>query len=417
MRILFVNEKCGYFGGVEQSVADTAVGLRERGHECHLTYGDATGRDAYAYRGQFDGRYMCGELATTGNEIYSLRFSEVLREVDPHVIYLHRVPSLAMFEPLFDQWRIIRMVHDHGLCCPRQHKYFTLSGRVCHYRAGWRCYKDMAFLEPADKSLLGVRFVSIRAKLAEMRRHHRLDALFVGSRFMRDELLSNGFREDKVHILPPVVRMHHPVPIPVPEDPRILYVGQLVRGKGVDLLLRALTKLSVDFSVTLVGDGDAAMPLKAQCQELGLSDRVRFKGWVDHEDLSTYYSSAKLLVVPSRWPEPFGMIGLEAMHHGRPVVGFDVGGIPDWLEDGVTGLLAPEQDIKALAEAIERLLTDTDLAAELGRNAYRRVGERFGFDDYLDTIERHFSGDAARLGGMPSGGANVLGTRQKPNLG
>jgi len=263
MRILFVNEKCGYFGGVEQNVADTAAGLRERGHECHLTYGDATGRDAHAYRGQFDGRYMCGDLATMANEIYSLRFTEVLREVDPHVVYVHRVPSLAMFDPLLDQWRIIRMVHDHELCCPRRHKYFTLSGRVCRYPAGWRCYKDLAFLAPADKSVLGVRFVSIQAKIAEMRRNQRLDALLVGSRFMRDELVSNGFSEDKVHVVPPVVRMNHPVPIPVPEDPRILYVGQLVRGKGVDLLLRAVAKLSVDFSLTIVGDGDAEMSLKA----------------------------------------------------------------------------------------------------------------------------------------------------------
>ena len=96
--------------------------------------------------------------------------------------------------------------------------------------------------------------------------------------------------------------------------------------------------------------------------------------------------------MPSRWAEPFGFIGIEAMHHGRPVVAFAVGGIPDWLEPDVTGLLVPEQDVPALARAIERLLTDDALASTLGRNAYRRARERFSFDPYITDMEAHLRG-------------------------
>ena len=97
--------------------------------------------------------------------------------------------------------------------------------------------------------------------------------------------------------------------------------------------------------------------------------------------------TAKLVVVPSRWPEPFGMIGLEAMHYGRPVVAFRVGGIPDWLEHGVTGLLAPEQDTRALAQAIDQLLADPQLCAKFGAAAQSCVREKFSFDRYLDRLE------------------------------
>jgi glycosyltransferase involved in cell wall biosynthesis len=87
------------------------------------------------------------------------------------------------------------------------------------------------------------------------------------------------------------------------------------------------------------------------------------------------------------------MIGLEAMHHGRPVVAFRVGGIPDWLEDHVTGLLVPEQDVDGLARSVEQLLMDTELAERLGRKAYERVRDRFSFDEYVTKLESHLRGD------------------------
>ena len=80
--------------------------------------------------------------------------------------------------------------------------------------------------------------------------------------------------------------------------------------------------------ITLPSAGQLASKLK-------ISDRVVFTGRVDHEKLESYYAAARLVVVPSRWPEPFGMVGIEAMARGRPVVAFDTGGIGDWLEDRV----------------------------------------------------------------------------------
>jgi glycosyltransferase involved in cell wall biosynthesis len=91
-------------------------------------------------------------------------------------------------------------------------------------------------------------------------------------------------------------------------------------------------------------------------------------------------------VVPSRWPEPFGMVGIEAMARGRPVVGFSVGGIPDWLEHEVTGLLAPEADTKAMAQHLSQLLAEPDLTAMLGAQAATRVRERYQPDTCLDQL-------------------------------
>ena len=394
MKILFVNERCGYFGGVEQNVADTAEGLRARGHECFLAYGEVTWRGASEYKALFDATFSCIEMASGSGNGHSHALREIAKQVEPDVIYFHKIPELAFGDLLLSEYRTVRMVHDHDLCCPRRHKYFALSGRVCQHPAGWRCWADAAFLTRDRTSRVGVGWVSIGRKVRAMQANYRIDRLLVGSRFMRDELLLNGFGERSVQVLPPVVRTVPAPPTPVPQEPRILYVGQLIRGKGVDLLLRALPHLSCEFFATIVGMGNAERKLRAVCHGLGLTPRVHFQGWVDHQELDAYYREAKVVVVPSRWPEPFGMVGLEAMHRARPVVGFGVGGIPDWLEHEVTGLLVPEQDVQGLARALERVLTDTELADTLGKNGHERVLSKYSFERYLDQLESHLQLDS-----------------------
>lgn len=390
MNILFVNEKCGYFGGVEQNIADSVVGLRGRGHTCLMAFGTQTEKGSSEYRELFDGSFHCLELAEHSSQD-AQGLLEIIERNSPDVIYFHKTGNLS-----FTQWsagiRTVRMVHDHDLCCPRRHKYFAWSGKVCHHPAGWRCWLDGAFLSRSPDSSTGLGYLSIRKALRRMKENQCLDSLLVGSRAMREELVMNGFPEQNVHILAPVVQLTPGESCSVPEMPNILYVGQLIRGKGVDLLLRSLKQLDCDFNATIIGVGNATTKLKKLSRQLKLDKKVRFLGWVSHDELSKYYSWSKIVAVPSRWPEPFGMIGLEAMLHGRPVIAFEVGGIPDWLEHEKSGLLVPEQDTRAFAEALRRLLSDTKLAAEYGENGRLSVARHFGFEDYLDRLEAHLQG-------------------------
>ncbi len=384
MRLLFVNEKCGYFGGVEQNIAHTVEGLTARGHECQLAFTSVTDREPDVYRALFSDTHRFDDSASQ-QEVRKL-----VEAAAPDAIYLHKVQRVEPWIAAAQGRRVVRMVHDHDLCCPRRHKYFAHSGRVCRCGAGWRCWMDGAFLERSSGPL-PVRYASIGAKLREMRRNRHLDALLVGSRFMQDELLTNGFPRERVHILPPVVRMQEIDTGPVPEDPNVLCVGQLIRGKGMDLLLHAAAEIRRPFTLRIAGTGNALAKLEALRDELGLGGRVEFTGWVPPAETGALYEAAKVVVVPSRWPEPFGMVGLEAMWRGRPVVAFAVGGIPDWLEDGDTGFLVDEQDTGAMARRLELLLDDTEMARALGANARERVRQRFSFDGYLDELEMHLS--------------------------
>ncbi|HEY3913853.1 MAG TPA: glycosyltransferase, partial [Verrucomicrobiae bacterium] len=168
----------------------------------------------------------------------------------------------------------------------------------------------------------------------------------------------------------------------------ILFIGQVIRGKGVDLLLRALAKVKVPFEASILGEGNHRPYCERLCAKLGLQDRVRFHGFVPSAQLTNFYIKASLLAVSSVWPEPFGLVGQEAMFHGLPVVGFDSGGIREWLLHGENGFLVPWKDIDGLAARIEQLLRDKELARKLGSRGRELVSQQQAISDQNCPIEQ-----------------------------
>lgn len=148
---------------------------------------------------------------------------------------------------------------------------------------------------------------------------------------------------------------------PPEEPPHVLYVGRLSDEKGV----RELAEAAGDLPLVVVGDG----PLRHLLPQA--------VGFVPHAELGPWYERAAVVVVPSR-REGYGMVAREAMAHGRAVVATAVGGLPDAVEDGVTGRLVPPRDPAALRAALERLLPDAALRERLGTAARARAQERFG---------------------------------------
>jgi len=122
-----------------------------------------------------------------------------------------------------------------------------------------------------------------------------------------------------------------------------------------------------------------------------LAGRVHFKGYVPPDDLKVYYRECSVAVVSSVWPEPFGAVGLEAMRHGIPVVGFNAGGIKEWLIDGHNGFLVPWMDRAAFAARVEELLHDKPLARKLGEQGRQMTADQFKFSKYIDALEKLFA--------------------------
>jgi glycosyltransferase involved in cell wall biosynthesis len=371
VRVLHVHERAGAYGGVEQILYDTARGLTARGWAQGLLHVDGAPQDEYL-----------AAFESAGSD------EHLIAAFAPDLLFLHKVENPDRVAAMARRLPTVRMVHDHDLVCLRRHKYFPLSGRVCDRPAGPACYLNLCFVQRAPQgSRMPVAFRGLGGIKAAIRAHGGVRRLMVGSRWMAQELIVNGLDPARIAIVPPIpAALARARPLPASGEPEVLFVGQVIRGKGVDLLLRALSRVPGDWHATVVGTGNHLDTCRALAQTLGIAARVTFAGWVPHDALEPYYARAAVCVVPSRWPEPFGMVGVEAMARARPVIGFAVGGIPDWLDDAVTGILVPEADTAALGAAIARLLGDPRRAAELGRAGLARVREHFQPDRYLDRL-------------------------------
>lgn len=181
----------------------------------------------------------------------------------------------------------------------------------------------------------------------------------------------------------------------ISEQQQILFVGRLVERKGVDVLIRAFNEVakSNDAELVIVGDGPERSHWEVLGRETGEGARISFRGRVPQEVLEDCYESADVFVLPAVTDakgdtEGLGVVLLEAMSYGKPVVASRVGGIVDIVEDGVTGLLVPERDPEALSRALTKLLQDREYARSLGEKGLARVAETFDWDSIIEALLR-----------------------------
>jgi phosphatidyl-myo-inositol dimannoside synthase len=179
-----------------------------------------------------------------------------------------------------------------------------------------------------------------------------------------------------------------PLPRGFPERARIiLTVGRwdpAERYKGADTLISALPRVlqkSPDTFLVLVGDGQDCPRLEQLAHDLGVSERTRFLRGLTQDELFACYANCDVFALPSRG-EGFGLVFLEAMAHGKPVIGGAHGGVLDVIEDGVTGRLVPHGDIELLSRALESLLADPASAAEMGARGRDCVASKFSFEQF-----------------------------------
>jgi glycosyltransferase involved in cell wall biosynthesis len=173
----------------------------------------------------------------------------------------------------------------------------------------------------------------------------------------------------------------------VGSEPRLLCIGRLIPIKGHLVLLRALAQARSqvpDVSLDVAGRGPLAPALKAYVRALGLADAVRFLGFV--APVEAAIEDAAIVVVPSLG-EGFGMVALEAMERARPVIASAVGGLPEIVADGETGLVVPAGEAEPLAEAIVALASDLPRAAEMGLAGRARALEAFTPERCVERVE------------------------------
>jgi glycosyltransferase involved in cell wall biosynthesis len=197
--------------------------------------------------------------------------------------------------------------------------------------------------------------------------------------------------------------------------PRMIFAcRQLFPRKGIRFLIEAVAKLKPkypDINLIIAGDGFERPTLEQLAKDRGLGDRTQFLGWMANKDLPQYFRGCAVSVIPSL-EEGFGIPAAEAMGCETPVVASDAGGLPEVVENGVTGFVVPKGDADALAQAIDRLLADADLRASMGKAGRARALARFDWDR---TVEQ-FNGVYEKVIAKKPGALTPADPRQAQSL-
>ncbi|MCS7106898.1 MAG: glycosyltransferase family 4 protein [Acidilobaceae archaeon] len=176
------------------------------------------------------------------------------------------------------------------------------------------------------------------------------------------------------------------------EEDYVLFVGRLVFRKGLHVLLAAFSKLEhKDSRLLVVGRGYMEVPAGFMIKSYGLERRVQLLGALPEREKLELFRRAKVVVVPSIVNESMGVVALEAMASGKPVIATKVGGLEEIVEDGKTGLLVPPGDSESLAKALDLLLSDKELRSKLGHNARRAAEEKYSWNAVVEKIMKVYN--------------------------
>jgi glycosyltransferase involved in cell wall biosynthesis len=398
MRALLITDWMAGSGGAESYITWVRDGLRAAGDEVRLLTSSAgtAGDGSAEYRAYGTDLLVAQAFLQIVNPFAVAEVRRALREFRPDVAFVN------MFEHhlspvILGQLRGVPTVlslTDYKSVCPLGTKLLP-DGRICSDKAGAVCLRRSCVSLPhwlRDQP----RYALIRSGM------RRVNRVLTCSRWMQRVLASNG-----------VAAEHLPLPVPEPrhgfrcapaEEPLFVFCGRLDAEKGLPLLLRAFARVRADLPgarLRIVGRGPQRSMLDDLTAALLLKEAVTFRGWVAPTEVERELEDAWALVAPSLWAEPLGLVAIEAIVRGVPVVASASGGLGETVQDGVSGLLFPNGDEAALAERLDavargRAFPDHQLPAAL----VRRMRETHGVAAHIGSLRRIFA-ETAGLAGAP----------------
>lgn len=304
------------------------------------------------------------------------KFTSLLDQFKPDVVHLNNIHS--QLSPIIGEIahrrniKVVWTMHDYKLICPN---YKCLhNGKVCSL-----CVKDRNPIHVLKtKCMKGSFAASTMAYLEALvwnanRLERNTDCFIAPSHFLADLMIKGGFPSDKINVVPNFINHELPSGLPEKED-YYVYIGRLSEEKGLHTLLQVAE--SLPYELHIVGDG----PLKGMLPNC--SSHIQFLGFKNWNQLVPIAQKAKFLVVPSEWYEVFGLSNIEAQCLGTPVLGADIGGIPETIDVPSCGMLFEAGNKIDLEDKIK-------LMFERSFN-YKRIAdvarERFSADNYYKEI-------------------------------
>jgi glycosyltransferase involved in cell wall biosynthesis len=371
MRILIVNRHRSIVGGVETYLERLLPLLAAKGLSLALVHLEPP---------QPDSKTIDAAL-NIQNWLWKPGFDwSAIEAWKPDVAYLQSLFPPELHSELSRRVPVLQYVHDYrGLCISGHKMHLSPEPIPCRRAFGAACLLHYFPRRCGGLNPL-VMFDLYRQESNSLQLLKLQKSVLVATEHMRKEYLRNGLNPERVSVLrlPSTTQTLAP-PVSPPSDGAILFLGRLSQQKGANFLIRAAElaqdRLGRKLRVIVCGSGPEEENLKLQAKSSSVS--VEMRGWISSAERLEVLKQSSLLALPSLWPEPFGMAGLEAATHGIPAVAFDSGGITEWLRPGVSGEVAPADPPtpEGLADAILRVVSDATRYQSLSRGALETAAE------------------------------------------
>ena len=398
MKLLQIyNQYRSLFGGEETVVERTAALVEHNGDQAKLFMRSSRGLDGG----------IAGKVGAFCSGIYSrASYREITREIEedrPDVVHAHNLYPLLSPSVLVACRRaglpVVMSLHNHALTCPNTNH--LCHGQLCERCSGGREY--WCVLRNCRSNTLESVAYAVRSGVARRWRlfHDNVTLLVALTEFAKRRLVDAGFEAERICVLPNMVEIGES-PTDAARGRYVVFAGRMSQEKGVDTLLTAAGKLS-DVPVRLAGDGPVFGQLAAR-----KPDNAVLLGQLGGDELTAIYRRARLLVLPSKCYEMCPLVISEAMSHGLPVVASRIGGIPELVEDGVTGLLFEPGNADDLAAKIDTLWRDRELCRRMGRAGRERAISEYGEDVYYRRLMNIYQEAIRRAGTGEAGTGEAI---------
>ena len=306
-------------------------------------------------------------LLSLWNPLLTMYVNRILSRERPDIVHIHNYGPMSLGVVNVAKrlgCKVIQTFHGYNFECPKGGLYKG-SGEVCsNPLLVCKIYKQIC-----HKTML------------------RYDAIIAVSSYVKGRLVRAGYSPDTVSLIPNSINEVSKTFDTRPINKEILFVGRMVKLKGVHVLIEALVKVkkahNEKLTVNFIGDGEHKAYFETLAQSSGVD--VNFLGRVSDRILEEHYQNAYFVVAPSLFPELFAIVVLEAMSHGKPVIASNIGGIPELVLHGQTGFLFEPNDADALAKYIQILLADEELALNLSNRALK-ASQKFSESNHLKLL-------------------------------
>ncbi len=396
LKVLFVNKFLFIKGGAETYVFNLANYLREQGHTAEFFGMDhcqnmvSSNLNLNVRNMDFHGTLL-KKLLYPFKIIYSIearrKIKRIIRNIKPDIIHLNNynfqiTPSI-LYEIKKHNIPVIMTLHDFQLICPNHMLYIEHKKEVCEECKGRKyssCIKHKCIHNSRLKSIMGTLEAKLYYKLGTYEKN--IDSYIAPSYFMKNKVVEFGEQENKITVIHNFISGEEYTGRRRKEK-YVLYFGRLAVQKGIHTLIEVCRRLP-HICFVIAGSGEMAGQLKG-------IDNIKYVGYKNREELKPLIEGAVFSVCPSVCYENCSMSIIESQMYGTPVIGANIGGIPELIEDGKDGLLFNPGDAGDLSEKIRFLYENETLLETFSANCAEKIRCNFSIERYYEELMKVYS--------------------------